>query len=297
MGLCPFHAEKTPSFNVHEARQFFHCFGCGEKGDVFTFVTKIEQRPFTEVLRDLARDAGVDLPEKAHVARPSARRWSRRSPRSERMLRAVEAAVAFFEEQLQTPAGAAARAYIERPGHLRRRRQPLPPWLCPGGLGRASEAPRRTENSPRHRRAAGSGGGERARPLRLLPRPGDVAGARSAEAPDRVLLAPARSRGQGPQVRQLARLAAVPQEGAALRPARRPGRHPRASGGRWWSRATSTCCRCTRRASTEAVAPMGTALTAEQVGHAGAHGGARRDGVRRRQRRRAGRAKGGAAVR
>ena len=63
-GLCPFHAEKTPSFHVHEARQFFHCFGCGEKGDVFAFLVKIEQRAFTEVLRDLAQQAGVDLPER-----------------------------------------------------------------------------------------------------------------------------------------------------------------------------------------------------------------------------------------
>ena len=62
-GLCPFHAEKTPSFNVHEQRQYFHCFGCGEKGDVFSFLVKIEQRSFMEVLRDLARQAGMDLPE------------------------------------------------------------------------------------------------------------------------------------------------------------------------------------------------------------------------------------------
>jgi DNA primase len=62
-GLCPFHAEKTPSFNVHEQRQYFHCFGCGEKGDVFSFLVKIEQRSFMEVLRELARQAGVDLPE------------------------------------------------------------------------------------------------------------------------------------------------------------------------------------------------------------------------------------------
>ena len=115
VGLCPFHAEKTPSFNVHEARQFFHCFGCGEKGDVFTFVTKIEQRPFAEVLRDLARDAGVDLPEKAMSP---AERQALVEAESEKglMLRAVEAAVAFFEQQLQTPAGAAARAYISGRG-------------------------------------------------------------------------------------------------------------------------------------------------------------------------------------
>ncbi|HVT66265.1 MAG TPA: CHC2 zinc finger domain-containing protein, partial [Trebonia sp.] len=60
-GLCPFHSEKTPSFNVNEARQFFHCFGCGEKGDVFGFLVKIEQRPFMEVLTDLAGSAGIDL--------------------------------------------------------------------------------------------------------------------------------------------------------------------------------------------------------------------------------------------
>ena len=62
-GLCPFHAEKTPSFHVHEQRQFFHCFGCGEKGDVFHFLQMIEGRSFMDVLRDLASQAGVDLPE------------------------------------------------------------------------------------------------------------------------------------------------------------------------------------------------------------------------------------------
>src|SRR5687767_13160632 len=64
VGLCPFHAEKTPSFSVNEARQFFYCFGCHEKGDVFSFLMKTEQRSFPEVLQDLARDAGVELPEK-----------------------------------------------------------------------------------------------------------------------------------------------------------------------------------------------------------------------------------------
>ncbi len=115
VGLCPFHAEKTPSFNVHEARQFFHCFGCGEKGDVFTFVTKIEQRPFAEVLRDLARDAGVDLPEKAMSP---AERQALVEAESEKglMLRAVEAAVAFFEQQLQTPGGRCRPGLYQRAG-------------------------------------------------------------------------------------------------------------------------------------------------------------------------------------
>jgi DNA primase len=114
-GLCPFHAEKTPSFYVHESRQFFHCFGCGEKGDVLTFVMKIEQCPFPEALRSLARDAGVDLPERPQSA---AERRAREEEESEReiMIRAVECAVAFFEAQFQTPAGAAARAYVTSRG-------------------------------------------------------------------------------------------------------------------------------------------------------------------------------------
>ncbi len=60
-GLCPFHAEKTPSFTVSEEFQSFHCFGCGEHGDVFTFLMKIENLTFPEVLERLAKRAGVEL--------------------------------------------------------------------------------------------------------------------------------------------------------------------------------------------------------------------------------------------
>jgi DNA primase len=114
-GLCPFHAEKTPSFNVHEQRQYFHCFGCGEKGDVFSFLTKIEQRSFMEVLRDLARETGVDLPE---FKQSPAERQAAAEAESERerMLRTVEAATSYFEAQLAGPAGGAARAYLEKRG-------------------------------------------------------------------------------------------------------------------------------------------------------------------------------------
>jgi DNA primase len=114
-GLCPFHAEKTPSFHVHEQRQFFHCFGCGEKGDVFSFLVRIEQRSFMEVLRELAHQAGVDLPEQTLT--PAERRAAEENESErERMLRAMEEATRFFEAQLGGPAGAAARAYLEKRG-------------------------------------------------------------------------------------------------------------------------------------------------------------------------------------
>jgi len=114
-GLCPFHAEKTPSFNVHEQRQYFHCFGCGEKGDVFSFLVKIEQRSFMEVLRDLAHQAGVDLPE---VKQSPAERQAAAEAESERerMLRVMDAATSFFEAQLAGSGGGAARAYLEKRG-------------------------------------------------------------------------------------------------------------------------------------------------------------------------------------
>lgn len=114
-GLCPFHAEKTPSFHVHEQRQFFHCFGCGEKGDVFSFLVKVEQRSFMEVLRDLAQQSGVELPEKT-MSSAELKAMAEAESERERMLRAVELATKFFEEQLAAPAGALARAYLDSRG-------------------------------------------------------------------------------------------------------------------------------------------------------------------------------------
>lgn len=114
-GLCPFHSEKTPSFHVHEPRQFFHCFGCGEKGDVISFLVKIEQRPFMDVLTDLAGLAGVDLDVRPLTPAERRARQEQESER-DRMIRAMELAAAFFEEQYASPAGAAARAYVEGRG-------------------------------------------------------------------------------------------------------------------------------------------------------------------------------------
>src|SRR5579875_2830039 len=61
-GLCPFHSEKTGSFSVHAVRQFFHCFGCGQSGDVFTFVRKIENLSFPEAVKSVAQKSGIPLP-------------------------------------------------------------------------------------------------------------------------------------------------------------------------------------------------------------------------------------------
>ena len=131
-GLCPFHAEKTPSFHVHEQRQFFHCFGCGEKGDVFHFLQMIEGRSFMDVLRDLAAQAGVDLPE---VTLTPAERKAAEEAESERerMLRAMEAAASFYQAQLQAPAGAEARAYLERRGICKATAERFRLGYAPGG--------------------------------------------------------------------------------------------------------------------------------------------------------------------
>src|SRR5436305_5850409 len=69
-GLCPFHQEKSPSFSIHATRQFFHCFGCGVSGDVFSFVQKIENITFPEAVRLVAQKMGMPLP-KAQYSSPA----------------------------------------------------------------------------------------------------------------------------------------------------------------------------------------------------------------------------------
>jgi DNA primase len=107
-GLCPFHQEKTPSFSVHATRQFFHCFGCGASGDVFSFVQKIENTSFPEALRAVAQKLNIPLPKASYGSPAEAREASRRAV----LLEIHGRASSFFEEYLRRPEGAHAREYL-----------------------------------------------------------------------------------------------------------------------------------------------------------------------------------------
>ena len=109
IGLCPFHKEKTPSFTVNEDKGFFHCFGCGAHGDVIGFVMRDEGLAFPEAIERLAGDAGLALP--AHDAHAEAREQERLS-----LYAVVETAAAWFEAELAGPRGAAARLYLDGRG-------------------------------------------------------------------------------------------------------------------------------------------------------------------------------------
>jgi DNA primase len=108
-GLCPFHKEKTPSFNVNGGpQQFFYCFGCQATGDVFTFVGKIENVGFPEAVRIVAQKAGIPLPKREFSSPEEAAEARQRG----KLLDLHEAAATFFEEQLRGPEGALAREYL-----------------------------------------------------------------------------------------------------------------------------------------------------------------------------------------
>src|SRR5215472_17933213 len=107
-GLCPFHGEKTPSFSVHATRQFYHCFGCGVSGDVFSFVQKIENITFPEAVRLVAQKLGIPLPKTTHSSPTEAKEARLRA----QLLEVHERASAFFQECLKRPNEARAREYL-----------------------------------------------------------------------------------------------------------------------------------------------------------------------------------------
>ena len=108
-GCCPFHNEKTPSFSVNEDKGFYHCFGCGEHGDIISFTMKSENIGFVDAIKELAEMAGLKLPE-----------FKPRDPavvqREESYFDITERAAAEYQKQLFAPTGAVALEYIRGRG-------------------------------------------------------------------------------------------------------------------------------------------------------------------------------------
>jgi DNA primase len=128
-GLCPFHAEKTPSFHVNPDKGFFHCFGCGVGGDVFKFVELHDKLAFPEAVRQLAGRFGVPVPELEDRQDAAADR------EREALLKLHEVAAAWFQQQLATPAGARARRQLEARGLAPRTVETLGIGFAPAARG------------------------------------------------------------------------------------------------------------------------------------------------------------------
>ncbi|WP_204055303.1 DNA primase [Microbispora corallina] len=113
-GLCPFHDEKSPSFNVTPARGYYYCFGCAEGGDVITFVRKIENLTFTEAVERLAQRAGIQLRYEQGGYVPGREQGERL-----RLIEAHKAAAEFYAAQLATPDAAPGRRFLSERGFER----------------------------------------------------------------------------------------------------------------------------------------------------------------------------------
>ena len=123
VGLCPFHAERSPSFQVVPNRGFYHCFGCGKHGDAFAWLMEREGMTFPEALEQLARAAGIDLPQRRE-------RSTAEVDLETRLRSALEAAQAFYERQLERHEG--ARAYLRQRGYEG-------PFVAEAGFGLAPD--------------------------------------------------------------------------------------------------------------------------------------------------------------
>jgi DNA primase len=112
-GNCVFHGEKTPSFHVYPEDKHFKCYGCGAYGDVFAFLQRLEGKEFPEVVRALAAEVGVEIPEASEEDSAEAR--ARRKERNE-LAAACDAAARYWAARLQSRWGADARAYLDQRG-------------------------------------------------------------------------------------------------------------------------------------------------------------------------------------
>ncbi len=110
-GLCPFHDERSPSFNVTPARGFWHCFGCGEGGDVISFVQKIDVLSFSEAVEHLAARANYELHYEQGGSAPRAQQGQRA-----RLVEAHKAAAEYFVEQLASAEAVIGRTFLTERG-------------------------------------------------------------------------------------------------------------------------------------------------------------------------------------
>ncbi|MGW8206883.1 MAG: DNA primase [Hyphomicrobiaceae bacterium] len=112
VGLSPFKAEKTPSFFVNDQKGFYHCFASGEHGDIFKFVMMTEGLSFPEAVERLAEEAGVQLPKRSEPTQVEVEREDER----QRLYRLLEVSAKYFQMMLKRPEGAAARRYLDKRG-------------------------------------------------------------------------------------------------------------------------------------------------------------------------------------
>ncbi len=108
-GCCPFHNEKTPSFYVNDDKGFYHCFGCGAHGDVIRFLTEQEGLGFIDAVKQLAAEAGLEVPSESPRDRE-------RAEVNDSLQALAARAADWFQQQLRAPAGAEARNYLDRRG-------------------------------------------------------------------------------------------------------------------------------------------------------------------------------------
>ncbi len=180
-GLCPFHEEKTPSFNVTPARGLWYCFSCAEGGDVIKFVQRIDSLGFAEAVERLAARIGIELryEQGGHV--PGQEQTLRR-----RLIQAHRAAADFYAEQLASPDAAPGRDFLTSRGFTRADAEHFGVGYAPAGwdvLTRHLRGRGFTEHGAAHRRP---GQQRAARPDRQVPRPADLAHRRPDRRRDRV---------------------------------------------------------------------------------------------------------------
>ncbi len=109
LGLCPFHSEKTPSFTVSPSKQFYHCFGCGAGGNVFSFIMNIEHLSFPEAVRRLAKEAGVHVPERRQSPAEAAQ-----ARKKARLFELNELAASFYNLALKAEPGKPFLHYLQK---------------------------------------------------------------------------------------------------------------------------------------------------------------------------------------